>query len=151
MCLIRNRLQVVLDPTLSATQYGFRPSRSISHATYFTERVQDIAEQRGSNLIITLLDWEKAFDRIQHDRMALALERIGVHQHFIDVLINCYKAPKFYVEDEYGSSKTKVQSSGIRQGCPLSPYLFVLVMSVIDHDISRNSAARTHNAAVRRT
>ena len=58
MCLIRKRLQVVLDPTLSATQYGFRPSRSTFHAIYFTRRVQDIAEQRGSNLIITLLDWE---------------------------------------------------------------------------------------------
>ena len=93
MCLIRKRLQVVLDPTLSATQYGFRPSRSTFHAIYFTRRVQDIAEQRGSNLIITLLDWEKACDRIKHDRVALALDRIGVHQHFIEVLINCYTNP----------------------------------------------------------
>ena len=60
MCRIRNRLQVVLDPTLSATQCGFRPSRSTSHAIFFTRRVQDIAEQRGTNLIITLLDWEKS-------------------------------------------------------------------------------------------
>ena len=45
-------------------------------------RMQQIAEQRGTNLIITLLDWEKDFDRIQHDGMAMALERIGVHQHF---------------------------------------------------------------------
>ena len=77
---------------------------------------------------------------------SVALDRIGVHQHYIDVLINCYKTTKFYAEDEYGSSKTKVQSSGIRQGCPLSPYLLVLVMSVIDHDISRSIAGRTHNA-----
>ena len=56
MCLIRNRLQVVLDPALSATQYAFNPSRSTLHAIYFTRHVQDIAEQRGSNLIITLLD-----------------------------------------------------------------------------------------------
>ena len=78
--------------------------------------------------------------------MVLALDRIGVHKHFIDVLINCYRNPKFYVEDECGASKAKVQSSGIRQGCPLSPYLFVLVMSVTDHDTSRNITARTRNA-----
>ena len=85
MCLIRNRLQVVLDPTLSANQYGFRPSRSTSHAMFFTRRVQDIAKERGTDLIVTLLDWEKAFDR-----MAIVLARVGVRQHFIDVLIDGY-------------------------------------------------------------
>ena len=146
MCLIRNRLQVVLDPTLSNTQYGFRPSRSTSHAIFLTRRAQDIAEQRGTNLVITFLDWEKAFDRIQHDRMAVALKRLGIHQQFIDVLLDCYRCPGFYVEDEYGKSSNKVQSCGIRQGCPLSPYLFVLVMSVIDHDVGMNITARTKNA-----
>ena len=59
--------------------------------------------------------------------------------------MDCFPDPKCYVEDDYATSKTKVHSSGIRQGCPLSPCLFVLVMGVIDHDIGRNMTARTHN------
>ena len=146
MILIRRRLQMVLEDTLTKTQYGFRPSRSTSHALFLTRRVQDIAEQQGSNLIITFLDWEKAFDKVQHEKLYIALRRLGVHEHFIQVIMNCYKNPCFYVEDEFGKSSPKQQRSGIRQGCPLSPYLFVLVMAVIDTDISSQLDRRTLGA-----
>ena len=51
------------------------------------------------------------------------------------VLRNCYIHPTFYVQDDYSKSDTKKQSSGITQGCPISPYLFVLVMACIDYDV----------------
>ena len=143
MILIRQRLQVVLEDTLTQTQYGFRPSRSTSHALFLTRRMQDIAEQQGSNLIITFLDWKQAFDKVQHDKLYIALNRLGIHDHFIQVIKNCYRNPCFFVEDEFGKSLPKRQRSGIRQGCPLSPYLFVLVMNVIDNDVNYHLDRRT--------
>ena len=143
MILIRQRLQVVLEDTLTKTQYGFRPSRSTSHALFLTRRMQDIAEQQGSNLIITFLDWKQAFDKVQHDKLYIALNRLGIHDHLIQVIKNCYRNPCFFVEDEFSKSLPKRQRSGIRQGCPLSPYLFVLVMSVIDNDVNYHLDRRT--------
>ena len=133
--MIRKRLQVVLEDHLCEAQYGFRPSRSTSHAIFLTSRLQDISEQQGSNMILLFLDWEKAFDRIKHDRLWIALQRLGIHEHFIDVLQDGYRKASFFVEDEYGASQTKKQRAGIRQGCPLSPYLFVLLMSIVDEDV----------------
>ena len=134
---------MVLEDTLTQTQYGFRPSRSTSHALFLTRRMQDIAEQQGSNLIITFLDWKQAFDKVQHDKLYIALNRLGIHNHFIQVIKNCYRNPCFFVEDEFGKSLPKRQRSGIRQGCPLSPYLFVLVMSVIDNGVNYHLDRRT--------
>ena len=40
-------------------------------------RIQDYTESKGTRLSLALLDWEKAFDKIQHDKLILALQRDG--------------------------------------------------------------------------
>ena len=51
-----------------------------------------------------------------------------------------YRKPEFRVEHGAELSETKGQRYGIRQGCPLSPYLFILVMHVMFGDIKQRSA-----------
>ncbi len=48
-----------------------------------------------------------------------------------------YKNPQFKGVSGENESNYLKQEPGIRQGCPLSPYLFVLVMSVMMHDIKQ--------------
>ena len=107
--------------------------------------VQDYAEMKGAQISLAFLDWEKAFDKIQHDKLYIALERLGFSQHYIQVIQNCYCNPTFFVRDNFGESGIKKQSAGIRQGCPLSPYLFVLVMTCIDFDIQQNITGHVKN------
>ena len=146
--MIRQRMQHAIEDKLSATQYGFRPKRSTSHAIYIIRRLQDYAEVKGTQLSLALLDWEKAFDKIQHDKLYQALYRMGFSEHYRKVIENCYRNPTFFVEDNFGSSTIKKQGSGIRQGCPLSPYLFVIVMSCIDFDIQSTVSRRVLNNRV---
>ena len=47
MIMIRERIQEVIEEKLCRTQYGFRPSRSTSHAMYVIRRIQDYAEMKG--------------------------------------------------------------------------------------------------------
>jgi len=104
---------------------------------YVLRRIQDYSDIKGANLSIAFLDWEKALDKIQHDKLIIALHRLRFNSHYTDVIADCYRNPQFFVQDNFGCSDRKVQSSGIRQGCPLSPFLFVLVMTCIDWDIQQ--------------
>ena len=87
------------------------------------------------NLI--LLDWEKAFDTIYHEGLFSALERMNIHPKLINIIRQVYKKPMFKVEMEGNQSKWYQQETGIRQGCPLSQYLFLIVMTVMLHDIHK--------------
>ena len=53
------------------TQYGFRKGKSTTHALYIARRIQDLAAQNGDNIVLVLLDWEEAFDKIDQTRMNL--------------------------------------------------------------------------------
>ena len=92
-------------------------------------------EASGDQLILLFLDWEKAFDEIDHEELIKAIKRLNLPDKIIRVIKSFYENPKFYIEDKLGNSKEKKQETGIRQGCPLSPYLFVLVMTVIIFDV----------------
>ena len=81
------------------------------------------------------MDWEKAFDKIDQEMMLTALERLGVPSKVAKVIKAMYEDPKFRIRDRQGKSSWRTQRAGIRQGCPLSPYLFVCLMTVIFHDI----------------
>ena len=49
-----------------------------------------------TKLSLALLDWEKAFDKTQHDKLTLALGRMGFSQHYRDVINDCYQNPTFF-------------------------------------------------------
>jgi hypothetical protein len=62
-------------------------------------RIQDYSDIKGANLSIAFLDWEKAFDKIQHDKLIIALHRLGFNSHYTDVIADCYRTPQFFVKD----------------------------------------------------
>ena len=73
---------------------------------------------------------------------------MGFSSQFCDVIGDCYKEPTFFVQDDFGCSGFKRQSAGIRQGCPLSPYLFAIVMSCIDFDIRARCSRWVSNGRI---
>jgi len=92
-------------------------------------------------MMMVLLDWEKAFDKIKPAKIFEALKRLRVHEDLIEKVQALYRCPTFEVQIDGTTSSQKSQSTGIRQGCPLSPYLFIAAMTVLFKDLE----AEDHN------
>ena len=114
MVMIRQRMQKVIEDSICCTQYDFRPQRSTSNALYIIRRIQYFAEIKGTKLSMAMLDWEKAFDKIQHDLLFLALKRMGFSKHYCDVIQNCCSNPTFFLSKmrlEFLTTKCSMQES----------------------------------------
>ena len=84
--MIKNRLTQGLDDWIMTTQYGFRSGKSTSHAIFLARRLQSIAEVTGRNISVVMLDWEKAFDRLDHDRLMESLQRLEVPPRLLQLI-----------------------------------------------------------------
>ena len=100
-------------------------------------RAAEHGEQTKTKTILVLLDWEKAFDKVTREGLFSALQRMAVDPKIQRVIKSLYSKPMFKVETEGIESKWYEQETGIRQGCPLSPYLFLIVMTVMFHDVHK--------------
>jgi hypothetical protein len=121
------------EERLSKTQFGFRSGRSTLDAIFVLRRSVDLAAaQRDGNLFVMALDWAKAFDSINPESMLADLRRFGSPQHVLGVIAAIYSSRMFRVRDS--SSSSRQQHSRIPQGCLLSPFLFVMLMTVMMHD-----------------
>ena len=80
------------------------------------------------------IDQEKAFDRVNRDQLWAVLEDYGVRGQLLDNVRAIYRNSLCLVRKRAGLSKWFTVKSGMRQGCVLSPLLFIVYMDRITQE-----------------
>ena len=138
--MILKNISEAMGDRIDSAQFGFRRGRSTSQPVRICRIIQEIQEEAGLELVTVLLGWEKAFDKLHQRRLLYALRRIGIPEKVVRVIEAIYRITKFSVKEMGNISSERRQHSGIRQGCPLSPYLFIIGMAIIMKDINNKLA-----------
>ena len=133
--LLLNRIQPIIDPHLVPYQFGYRPNKSSAQPIFIARRAQELAERSGNKFFMAALDYKRAFDSIPKEALQEMLLRYQVPLGIARLIMAIYDTPKFIVKLENKHSSQKTQHIGIRQGCPLSPYLYIMTTSLIFKDL----------------
>ena len=93
--------------------------------------------------MILSIDAEKAFDKIQHSFLIKTLEKVGIEETYLNIIKAIYEKPTANIILNGEKLRAFSLRSGTRQGCPLSPLLFNIVLEVLDQqsDNKRKSKA----------
>ena len=123
--VIQRRLDVFLIPELPIEQDGFRRGRGTRGHIANPRWIMEKAREHQRDLYMRFIDYKKAFDCVDHERLWVILRVIGVPVHLLVLLKRLDTNQEATVRAEFGETDNIDIGKGVRQVCILSPLQYL--------------------------
>ena len=135
---IANRIKKVISSIISNAQTGFIKGRYIGENVRLICDILEYVEESHLPAVLFFSDFEKAFDSVSHEFMFKTLDHFNFGSDLKNWVKLFYKdANSCVINNGYCSEFFSIQR-GVRQGCPLSPFLFIMCIELLSYEVSNN-------------
>ena len=129
--ILLERMKEAVDPKLRDQQAGFRRNRSCADQIASLRIIVEQSLEWNSPLYINFIDYEKAFDSVNRETSWKLLRHYGVPKKIISLIQCTFQDISCKIAHAGQLSESFEVKTGVRQGCLLSPFLFLLVIDWI--------------------
>ena len=124
--ILQAGLQQYMNHELPDVQAGFRKGRGTRDQIANICWIMEKAREFQKNIYFSFIDYAKAFDCVDHNKMWKILKEMGIQDHFTCLLRNLYAGQEATVRTGQGTTDWFQTGKGVCQGCILSPCFFNL-------------------------
>ena len=121
----------ICEKKVSQAQKGFLPYEGCFEHSFMLRSVIEDSKRNEMNVRIVWLDLKNVFGSVPHEKIWEMMCQLGVPANFRDICREMYTNSTHKVRSKEGLSNDIPVHRGIKQGCPLSPLLFNLVLEGI--------------------
>ena len=114
-----------MNHELPDVQAGFRKGRGTRDQMANISWIIKKAREFQKNIYFCFIDYAKAFDHVDHNKLWKILKEMGIPDHLTCLLRNLYAGQEATVRTGHGTTDWFKIGKGVRQGCILSPCLFI--------------------------
>uniref|UniRef100_A0A8C6P7A9 Reverse transcriptase domain-containing protein n=1 Tax=Nothobranchius furzeri TaxID=105023 RepID=A0A8C6P7A9_NOTFU len=129
--VLERRVRSIVESQIEEEQCGFRPGRGTVDQLYTLARVMEGAWEFAQPIHMCFVDLEKAYDRVPRGTLWGTLQEYGVGGFLLRAIQSLYQRSVSLVRIAGSKSDLFPVRVGLRQGCPLSPVLFITFMDRI--------------------
>ena len=128
---LEKKCREIVEPKLTDAQCGFRPGGSTMDQIFALLQIFEKSWEYAKEVNACFVDLEKAYDRIPRDKLWAVLLQYGIHGQLLNAIKSLYMHSEVCVRVNGATTKPFRVSVGLRQGCSLSPILFLIYMDRI--------------------
>ena len=124
--ILQARLQQYMNREFRDVQARFRKGRETRNKIANIRWIIEEAREFQKNIYFCFIDYAKAFDCVDHNKLWKILKEMGIPDHLTCLLRNQYAGQEATVRSSHGTTDWFQIGKGVHQKCILSPYLFNL-------------------------
>ena len=135
---ISKRLHNIIPKLVDISQTGFVKNRLIGDTVRVLNDIIELCQSRKENGILLFIDFEKAFDTLEWNFLFKTLKAMNFGPSLINWIKTFYANSESCIMNNGKASRYFKLSRGVRQGDPLSSYLFVLAVELLAISVRQN-------------